>query len=88
LNLDVCSHYVLIVFMSRIDSAALAHHIEVALTVTPSTVLTGLQERDGAVRRAATARLARHLADRLDCFDIEFADWQPPVAEQPSLFAE
>lgn len=74
--------------MSRIDSEALAHHIEVALTVTPSIVLTGLQERDGVVRRAATARLARHLADRLDCFDIEFAEWQPPVAEQPSLFAE
>lgn len=73
--------------MSRIDSEALAHHIEVALAVTPSIVRTALQERDDAVRRAATSRLARHLAERLDCFDIEFAEWQAPAADQPSLFA-
>ena len=74
--------------MPRIDSQALAHHIEVALTVTPSTVLSDLQGSDGKLRLDATARLARHLADRLDCFDIGFAEWQPPVADQPSLFAE
>lgn len=74
--------------MSRIDSAALAHHLEDALTVTPFAVLTGFQERDATIRRAATAKLAPHLANRLDCFDIEFAEWQPPVGDQLSLFAD
>lgn len=87
-TVDLRSHSVLIVIMTRINSAALAHHIEVALTVTPDEVLVDLQGGDGAVRRAATSELARHLADRLDCFDIEFAEWQLPVADQPSHFAE
>ena len=73
--------------MLRIDPNALADHLEVALTVAPAATLAKLHEADSPCRRAATAELARHLADRLECFDIAFQEWQP-LPGQPSLFAE
>lgn len=74
--------------MTRIDIAALALHIEVALTVTPVDLLVDLQGTESAIRRAATAKLARHLADRRDCFEIEFAEWQLPITDHSSLFTD
>ena len=73
--------------MSRIDHNALADHLEVALTVAPAATLAKLHETDGLCRRVATAELARHLAERLECFNIAFQEWRP-VPGQPSLFAE
>ena len=73
--------------MLRIDPNALADHLEVALTVARAATLAKLHEADSPCRRAATAELARHLADRLECFDRAFQEWQP-VPGQPSLLAE
>jgi len=60
--------------MARIDTNALALHLEVALTCTPQDTLNALQDPDRYQRRRAVVRLADHLAHRLQCFDIAMAD--------------
>ena len=56
--------------MTRIDTDALATHLEVALTCAPPETLTALQDTDSYQRRRATFNLAQHLADRLGCFEV------------------
>lgn len=58
--------------MERIDPDALATHLEVALTCTPHAALYALTDSDSRCRRRAAEIIARHLADRLSCFDFAF----------------
>jgi hypothetical protein len=71
--------------MTRLDDNALALHLEVALAVASPSLLGDLQHRDRYRRSAAISTLARHLADRMRCFDVAMTDDQQ--AHQPSLFA-
>jgi hypothetical protein len=57
-------------YMIRIDTDALATHLEVALTCAPLDTLAALQDSDRQRRRRAAFTLAQHLADRLGCFEI------------------
>lgn len=74
--------------MERIDPDALATHLEVALTCTPADALSDLQASDGGRRRKATEAIARHLAERLSCFDFVFERGARVASLHPSLFPE
>ena len=74
--------------MTRIDSDALATHLEVALACAPLDTLTALQDVDSQRRRRATFSLAQHLADRLGCFEIIGDGLGGNMAQQASLFQE
>lgn len=58
----------------RIDTEALATHIEVALACAPAQTVEGLSDRDAFRRRHASTSLARFLADRLGCFEVSATD--------------
>lgn len=60
--------------MARIDSDTLALHLEVALTCAPPDTLNALQDTDSSRRRRAAFTLARHLADRMGCFEVTEGD--------------
>ncbi len=72
--------------MTRIDPDALAIHLEVALSCAPVDTLAALQDTDGQRRRRATYTLAKHLADRLGCFEITVDGLGDDVGKQASLF--
>ncbi|MEP6784550.1 MAG: hypothetical protein ABI898_02295 [Sphingomonadales bacterium] len=74
--------------MDRIDPDTLATHLEVALTCTPPDTLMDLQDMDGRRRRKATAILARHLAERLGCFEFIFEGGARTPVGQGALFPE
>ena len=69
--------------MHTITDSALAVHLEAALAVAPERTLVDLQHPDSRRRRCATVELARHLADRLGCYEFRFEDAE---GEQPGLF--
>lgn len=56
--------------MNRIDPQSLAIHLEVALACAAPELLDKLKAADNLQRRRATSRLAQHLADRLQHFEI------------------
>lgn len=66
----------------------LATHLEVALACTPQTTLSDLQDTDGSHRRKDAETLARHLADRLACFEFSFERDARYEVPHPALFAE
>lgn len=72
--------------MTRIDEDALSLHLEVALSGAAPAMLDGLADPDRRRRHVAVAGLARHLMQRLRCFDIESADQAMRPDRQPSLF--
>lgn len=73
--------------MSRyVTSDTLTHHLEVALSAASRPLLSDLQHPDRYRRTAAVATLARHLADRMSCFEITGGDGGP--MDHPSLFGE
>ena len=72
--------------MTRIDPAALATHLEVALSSAPVETLAALQDGDRQRRRHATFTLAQHLANRLGCFEITGDDPGEDPGKQASLF--
>ena len=74
--------------MTRIDPDALTTHIEVAPTCAPIDTLAALQDGDSQRRRRAAFSLARHLADRLGCFEIIGDGLGGDSAQQASLFQE
>ena len=86
--LAICSIFVLLWGMTRIDPDALAMHIEVALTCAPVDALDALQDGDSQRRRRAAFSLALHLADRLGCFEITGDGLGGDAAQQTSLFQE
>lgn len=72
--------------MARIDDDALTMHLEVALAVASPSLVGDLQHGDRYRRSAAVATLARHLADRMQCFEIALHEGQGVRVEHPSLF--
>ena len=78
----ICSHG----FMTRIDDDTLSLHLEVSLSGVAPALLDGLADPDRSRRHAAVTDLARHLAQRLRCFDIQGEDAIMRPACQPSLF--
>jgi hypothetical protein len=73
--------------MTRIDDDTLSLHLEVALSGAAPAMLDGLADADRRRRHVAVADLARHLTERLRCFDIQSADSAAGTAHQLSLFA-
>jgi hypothetical protein len=71
--------------MIRIDEESLVLHFGVALAAAAPDLLDGLADPDNYRRRAASADVARHLAERMRCFDIRCDDVHP-CRTQPSLF--
>lgn len=74
--------------MTRIDDDALSLHLEVALTGAAPALLNGLASPDWRRRQAATADVARHLAERLRCFEIRCEEEAMRSRSQPSLFPQ
>jgi len=72
----------------RIDEDTLSHHLEVALTGAAPALLDGLTHPDRYRRSTAAADVARHLAERLRCFDIRCADTPTRTTSHPSLFPD
>jgi hypothetical protein len=72
--------------MARIDEEALSLHLEVALAGTAPRLLDDLSNADRYRRSAAVANVARQLAERLRCFDIQFDEPGSGPSVQPSLF--
>lgn len=72
--------------MKRIDEEALSLHLEVALAGTAPRLLDDLSNPDRYRRSAAVSDIARQLAERLRCFDIQFDELGLRFSAQPSLF--
>ena len=71
--------------MQRLDPETLAMHLEVALATAPQRTLDDFRSAEQYHPRA-TARLARHLADRLAGLEFSIGDdWVDPEAQR-SLF--
>lgn len=74
--------------MTRIDEDTLSLHLEVSLSGAAPGLLSGLADPDRCLRHAAVADLARHLAERLRCFDIRDEDMISRSNAHPSLFTD
>lgn len=74
--------------MTRIDTDALATHLEVALTCAPQDTLAALQYSDCQRRRRAAFTLAQHLTDRLGCFEIVGVGLGGDAGQQALLFQD
>ena len=74
--------------MVRIDDDVLTTHLEVALAGASPSLMDDLQHGDRCRRSAAVATLARHLAERMRCFDIAYEEGQGGRFRQPSLFPD
>jgi len=72
--------------MTRIDEDILSLHLEVALAGLAPGLLDGLADPDRRRRNVAVADLARHLTERLRCFDIQSAERTGHESGHPSLF--
>jgi len=72
--------------MTRIDDDTLSLHLQVSLSSAAPALLDALADPDRCRRHAAVADLARHLAERLRCFDICDEDAIMRSAHHPSLF--
>jgi hypothetical protein len=73
--------------MTRIDEEALSLHLQVALSGAAPALLDGLIDPDRRRRHLAIADIARHLAERLRCFDVRSEELGMSQG-QPSLFPE
>jgi len=74
--------------MSRVDDDTLSLHLEVALSTTPPSLLSGLTHSDSRRRHAAANQVARELADRLRCFEIRSDERVRAPASQAYLFPD
>lgn len=74
--------------MTRIDEDSLALHLEVALTGTAPELLGNLADADRRQRSIAVADIARHLAERLRCFEFLYNEPVVSIESQPSLFPD
>lgn len=74
--------------MTRFDEDTLSLYLEVALAGAAPTMLDGLTHPDRFRRGAAAADVARHLAERLRCFDIRCEESRIRGTNQSSLFPE
>jgi hypothetical protein len=74
--------------MTRFDEATLSLHLEVALASTSPRLLGELAGSDRVCRLAAIGDVARHLAERLRCFDICYPETGKSLEPQPTLFPD
>jgi hypothetical protein len=74
--------------MARIDDDSLSLHLEIALAGAAPELLEGLANPDRYRRRVAVAEIARHLAERLRCFDIRCEEAGSRLQGQASLFPD
>lgn len=74
--------------MTRIDQESLSLHLEVALAGAAPELLGDLADADRHRRSVAVADVARHLAERLRCFDIRCEEAGTRLQSQPSLFPD
>ena len=74
--------------MVRIDEESLSLHLEVALAGAAPELLGDLVDADRQRRNMAVADVARHLAERLRCFDIRCEELGSPIPAHPSLFPQ
>ena len=72
--------------MTRIETSALALHLEAALSSFPDAVEMAVGG-DRHTRAAGISRLAGHVAERLSCFDWSF-ERRVRRQDQPSLFPD
>jgi len=79
----VCSH----IGITRLDEESLSLHLEVALAGAAPELLGNLADADRRRRSIAVADIARHLAERLRCFDIRCEEAGTSLRDQPSLFS-
>lgn len=74
--------------MARLGEDSLSLHLEVALSGAAPELLKGLADTDRHRRSSAVVDIARHLAERLRCFDIRFDKPSLRLSAQPSLFPQ
>ncbi len=74
--------------MIRVDEDALALHLEVALFGAAPSLLGNLAADDCRQRHAATAAIARQLAERLRCFEWRWEEAGTYARSQPALFSD
>lgn len=80
----LCSH----IWMTRIDEDSLALHLEVALSGAAPELLKGLADSDRYRRSGAALDVARHLAERLRCFEFLCEEGSVRPKAHPTLFPE
>lgn len=73
--------------MSRVADDILSTHVEVALATAPLSLLDGLDDSDRRRRHMAIGEIARHVTERLRCFDIQ-CDEIPARQMQAGLFPD
>jgi hypothetical protein len=74
--------------MTRIDEDALSIRLEVALAGATPSLLDDLTNPDRYRRNVAVTTVARHLAERLRCFDIRSEEAEGYAHAHPSLFPQ
>lgn len=74
--------------MTRLDEESLSLHLEVALAGAAPELLGDLADADRRRRSIAVADIARHLAERLRCFDIRCEETGTRFQSHPSLFPD
>lgn len=74
--------------MIRVDENILALHLEVALCSAAPSLLDKLATCDGRRRHAAAAEMARHLAERLRCFEFRSEEGGRLSKAQAALFPD
>lgn len=74
--------------MHRVAEDVLALHLEVALATAAPVLLDGLADSDRRRRHAAIGEIARHLVERLRCFDVRRDDAAIGSSAQPCLFPQ
>jgi hypothetical protein len=72
--------------MTRVDDSTLSLHLEVALAGASPALLDGLVDTDRRRRHMAVGEVARHLVERLRCFEIRAEQAEPPPGPEASLF--
>lgn len=74
--------------MTRLDEESLSLHLEVALAGAAPELLKGLADSDHYRRSAAASDVARHLAERLRCFEFLCEEGSARPQAHPTLFPE
>lgn len=74
--------------MTRVDEKILALHLEVALCGAAPSLLDGLATADGHRRHVAVTEMARHLVERLRCFEFRSEEGGRLAQAQPALFPD
>ena len=74
--------------MTRLAESALTLHLEIALASASPSLLGELAGTDRVRRIVAIGDIARHLTERLRCFDINYPETGERLESQPALFPD